>query len=108
MTTTKEVESKKTNSENFKNAMCYVPFGAFVMYFAENKKTDLLKKNIKYWMILFWIYLLLNFILWWLISGILFLLYIWVSAFLWMKAYNWEKVQLDYIDEMEKKVKEKL
>lgn len=48
MTTTKEVESKKTNSENFKNAMCYVPFGAFVMYFAENKKTDLLKKNIKY------------------------------------------------------------
>ena len=48
MTTTKKEESTKTNSENFKNAMCYVPFGAIVMFFAENKKTDTLKKNIKY------------------------------------------------------------
>ncbi len=108
MTTTKKEDSKKSNSENFKNAMCYVPFGAIVMFFAENKKSDTLKKNIKYWIILLWIYMILNFLLSWLMPGILFVLYIWISAILWWKAYNGKKVELDYIDEMEKKVKEKL
>ncbi|MCD5380418.1 hypothetical protein LR004_00680 [Candidatus Gracilibacteria bacterium] len=108
MTTTKKEESTKTNSENFKNAMCYVPFGAIVMFFAENKKTDTLKKNIKYGMILLGVYLIANLILGWLMSGILFVVYIGISAFLGYKAYNGEKVEIDYIDEMEKKVKEKL
>jgi len=48
MTTSKKENSKESKSENFKNAMCYVPFGAIVMFFAENKKSDTLKKNIKY------------------------------------------------------------
>lgn len=108
MTTSKKENSKESKSENFKNAMCYVPFGAIVMFFAENKKSDTLKKNIKYWIILLWVYMILNFLLSWLIAGILFVLYIWISAILWWKAYNGEKVELDYIDEMEKKVRDKL
>lgn len=108
MTTSKKENSKESKSENFKNAMCYVPFGAIIMFFAENKKSDTLKKNIKYWIILLWVYMILNFLLSWLIAGILFVLYIWISAILWWKAYNGEKVELDYIDEMEKKVRDKL
>ncbi len=106
---TQETEKKTSNSENFKNALCYVPLGAIVMFFGENKKTDTLRKNIKYGLILFWIYAILNIFLWWLIPRwILFLVYAWISIFFGMKAYSWESVEIDYIDDLEQKVKDKM
>lgn len=41
-------ELKKSNSDNLKNALCYIPFVAFVLIFVENNKTEELKKHIKY------------------------------------------------------------
>jgi len=48
MPSEKKVETQKTNSENFKNAICYIPFVGIILFFAENKKTHTLNKNIKY------------------------------------------------------------
>jgi hypothetical protein len=44
----------------------------------------------------------LGFLIW----GILFLLYIGISAFLFYKAYQWEDVNLEHIDNLEKKVQD--
>lgn len=41
-------ELKKSNSDNLKNALCYIPFVALVLMFVETNKTDELQKHIKY------------------------------------------------------------
>ncbi len=35
-------------SDNLKNALCYVPLMAFIIFFIESNKTPVLKKHIKY------------------------------------------------------------
>jgi len=52
--------SEKSNNANLKNALCYVPFVAFVLFFVEENKTIDLLKNIKYGAGLFVLYILLN------------------------------------------------
>lgn len=42
------MEQNKSNSDNLKNALCYVPFIAIILFFTEEKKSESLKKHIKY------------------------------------------------------------
>ena len=100
------MSENKSNSDNLKNALCYVPFVAIIFFFAESKKSDELMKHIKYWFSLFVWYIVLNIFLSWAIWGVLFLLYIWIVAFLWYKVYSWEEVEIDYIDKLEWKISE--
>lgn len=39
---------QKPESDNLKNALCYIPLVALVLFFVEENKTDELRKNIKY------------------------------------------------------------
>lgn len=98
-------ESKK---DNLKNALCYIPLFSIVIFFAEDKKTDELKKHIKYAVFLLIAYVLLYMFLWWAFGAILALLYLWLSWFLWYKAYNWENIDLEIVDDIEKKIKDKM
>lgn len=41
-------ENKKSNSDNLKNALCYIPFVAIWLFFTENKRSNSLNKHIKY------------------------------------------------------------
>ena len=90
-------ENKTVNQKN-KNALCYIPLVAFFIHFTETKKTPELKKHIRYWIILFIAYSLLSFVLWWLLGWLLFIIYLWISWFLWYKAYNWEDINISIID----------
>lgn len=91
-------DNNTVNARN-KNALCYIPLAAFFIHFTETKKTNELKKHIRYGIILFIAYSLLSFVISWLFWGLLFVLYIWFSWYLWYKAYNWEDVNLSFIDE---------
>lgn len=99
-------ELKKTESDNLKNALCYIPLVALVLFFTEENKSTELKKHIKYWAILLGGYVILQAVLGWLLSGILFLVYVGISGFLFYKAYQWEDVNLEHIDNLEKKVQD--
>lgn len=105
-------ENEVSNSDKFKHWLCYIPFVSIVLFFTENDKSEELMKHIKYSTFLLIVYLFLNFILLWIFFlkawWILFIIYAWITGFLWWKAYNWEDVQLDYIDDLEKKVKENM
>lgn len=101
-----------SNGEKFKNALCYVPFWWIVLFFTENKKTNLLIKNIKYSTFLLIAYIVIHFLITWVLMlkvwWILFLIYAGITWFLWWKAYNWEDINIEYINEFEKKIKDNL
>lgn len=102
-------ESKnKSKNERLKNAICYIPFAAFIIFFSEPNKSKDLIKHIKYWIALFFIYIFLQMFLWWAFRSFLFIWYLWIIWFLWHKAYNWEKIELEYIDKMEGKLRDTL
>lgn len=110
---TSKTETDVTNSDRFKNGLCYIPFVWIVLLFTENQKSPMLMKHIKYATFLLFVYLFLNFIFVWLFTirwvwWFLFVIYAWITGFLWYKAYNWEEVQLDYVDDFEQKVKDKM
>jgi len=91
-----------TKKENFKYAICYIPLVAIFLYFTEKNTSNEYKNNIKYWITLFIIYVIISLILgiiwmWWL-KWLLVLAYIIISIILWYKAYNWEKVKVDILD----------
>ena len=102
------MSENKSGSDNLKHALCYAPFVAIILFFTESKKSDELMKHMKYWFSIFVIYIVLNIFLSWAIWSILFLLYVWITAFLWYKAYSWEKVEIEYIDKLEWKIKENM
>jgi hypothetical protein len=90
-----------------------VPFAAIVLFFTEEKKSNSLKKHIKYWNFLFFAYIIARFIVTavlplWFLSGFLFIIYAWIAGYLWYKAYVWEDMDIEYIDKFEEKIKEKL
>lgn len=82
-----------------KNAMCYIPVVAIFLHFSEAKKTPELKKHIKYAIIIFIAYAVLDVVIWWMFWPLLFIIYLWISWFLWYKAYLWEKIEISFIDE---------
>ena len=101
-----------SNGNNLKNAICYIPFVWIVLFFTEQNKSSELIKNIKYWTFLFIAFVLIRLLLVWILmmplSWILFLLYAGIVGFFWFKAYNWEDINIEYIDDFEKKIKENL
>ena len=107
------MENKQvSNGDKLKNAICYIPLGWVVLFFTEQTKSNVLMKHIKYWTALFLAFVILRFIIAWIlmlpISGLLSLVYIWITWFFWYKAYNWEDINIEYIDDFEKKMKDKL
>lgn len=101
-----------SQSENFKNALCYIPLVAFVLFFTEKTKTVAMKKHIKYGAILSLTYIVLYFIMGLVFlggfRGIVFLVYIALSGFLIYKAYKGQEIKIEYIDTLEKKVQENM
>ena len=101
-------KTEASKSDNFKNALCYIPFWAIVIFLIENKKTPKLKQNIKYGLSLFFWYIVFQvFIGWFFLWFWIFVIYMVVSIFLGFKAYNWDKIDIDFIDDIEKKIKDK-
>jgi hypothetical protein len=90
--------------------MCYVPFVAFFLYFAEKEKAVEYWRHIRYWMILWWTFLILVIVLRWFLTWFVILAYIWISIFLGYRAYNKEDVDIKFVDDLftEKKSEEKL
>jgi len=103
--------------DNLKNSLCYIPFAAIVLSFTEEEKSEELKKHIKHWITLLVIYILVSmlfrWLFWWMfhlyfffwIGNIVTLIYFIVSGILWYKAYMWEDVKVDILDDMEEKFK---
>jgi hypothetical protein len=91
--------------------MCYVPFVAFFLFFAEKQKTEEYKKHMIYWMLLTGSFIVLCILLKGIFIWFVVLLYIWASAFMWYKAYSWENVDVkfvdDFVDKNMKKTEEK-
>lgn len=105
-------ENIPTNGDKFKNSLCYIPFGWIVLFFTEENKTKELMKHIKYWTFLLIAFMVSQFIIVWILGipfwWILFLIYAWTTGYLWFKAYNWEDINIEYIDEFEKKIKDNM
>lgn len=113
MTENNNNTDQNSQKDWFKNMLCYIPFVAPVLFFVEQNKTPELSKHIKYGIFLLIWFLALNFIfnqvlpflnLW----GIIVLIYLIASWWLWYKAYSWEKFDIEAIDNIEKKVKENI
>ena len=112
---TQENNSKdinNTNRNNFKNAICYIPWVAIWLFFTESNRSDELNKNIKYWISLFVAFIFVRFLIEWILMipiwGILFIIYIWISWVLLYKAHKWEKIDIEYINKIEEKVKKNM
>lgn len=100
-----------STNQKFKNALCYIPWVAIVLLFAEDGKTKEFMKHIKYWIALLWLFVLIRFVLvtvLHLYSGwtMLAFFYILLSAYLWYKAYVGQDINLESIDKMEDKIKD--
>jgi len=86
----------QSNNANLKNALCYVPFVAFILFFLEANKTPDLLKNIKYGAGLFITYFVLNFIAGLFgLSTLMFVVYMIASIYLGYKAYIGETIELE-------------
>lgn len=96
------MSDNKTANERTKNALCYIPLAAFFIHYTETKKSNELKKHIKYWIVLFIGYAILSFILWIFLWPLIFIIYLWASWVLWYKVYNWEDVNIGFIDNFDK------
>ncbi|QFR39484.1 hypothetical protein A9Q91_04625 [Candidatus Gracilibacteria bacterium 28_42_T64] len=101
-------KSETSKNMNLKHALCYIPLVAVIFFFTESNKSAELMKHIKYGIVLFIGYSLLQSLLAGILGPLLFFIYIGITVFLGFKAYNGEKVELEHIDNLEQKIKEKL
>ena len=88
------------SSQNVKNALCYIPWVAFFLYFAEKKKTSDYDRHMKYGMILFWVFFVLWIFLRTIFLWFLFVIYLWGSVFFGYRAYNSEDVKIKFLDDL--------
>ena len=96
----------QSNNANLKNALCYVPFVAFILFFLEADKTADLLKNIKYGAGLFIAYFVLNFIAGLFgLSTLIFVAYLIASIYLGYKAYVGDAIEIEWMDVLEDKIK---
>ena len=104
--------SENSKKDNLKYALTYIPLVAFFFYFVEENKTEEFKKHIKYAIVLFLWYVIISIILWvlflWWLKPILLIVYLVFSIVLWYKAYNWEEVEVDILDDIWDKLQEKI
>ncbi len=103
---------ENNKKENLKYAIAYIPLVAFFLYFTEKNISDEYKKHLKYAMLLFGIYVVISTVLrlmwmWWLVPMV-FVVYLLASWFLAFKAYSWEKVEIDALDNLWNSIEEKL
>lgn len=101
--------NETSQKDNFKNAICYIPLLAIVLYFIDEIKTEAYKKNIKYWIYFFALYVVFSlliklFLFYWSILVIFFIVYLFISAYFWFKAYKWSEINIYFIDELDKKI----
>ncbi len=100
-----EVDNKDeniTNKEKLNNVLSFIPFLNLWMLSVEKKdETELTKKFNRQWIALFLLYIVLfilcSFIWFWKIVTIAYLLAI---IFFWAKAYNWEYVEIDFLEKI--------
>ena len=103
------MENKK---DNLKNALCYIPLVNIVLFFVEENKTEEFKKHLNKGLLLFFIYLFIKAILWmffwywWWYWWVITLIYFIISGVLFYKAYNWENIQIEVLDNVEEKIKD--
>ena len=106
---------ENNKKDNLKNALCYIPLVAIVLIFTEQDKTEEFKKHLNHWIFLFVIYLFIrmilgifffyySFVFGWIVT----LIYLIISWVLFYKAYKWENVKIDVLDDFEEKVKDSL
>lgn len=97
---------KKPNNKKFNEALCYAPLWAILVHFIveDKEKTNDLKKHMKYGFVIFIIYLVSSFLLWWLMSWLILVIYLGFAWFLAYKVYSGEEVNIDVIDDFEKKL----
>lgn len=88
---------EKRKSDRVKNAMCFVPFFAIVIHFVEKDKTERIKKNIVYAIVLLVFFTILP-ILPLLSFWFTWLMYLFTSGFLVYKSYIWEDVDFEFLD----------
>lgn len=105
-------QSEKSPKDNFKNALCYIPLVAVLLFFIEENKTPDLGRNIKYWMYLFGLYVVISTLMMFTIILapfviILNLIYIWISIYYWYKVYNWAEIRIEFIDKLDDKINKK-
>ena len=100
-------------NENIKYALCYIPLVAIVILFIEDNKSEDLKKHIRYWIILFSIYLLITifvslffFKLSFIVNWLVVLTYFILSWILGYKVYEWNDTKVDILDDITDKVKD--
>ncbi len=100
------------NKDNLKYALSYVPLVSFVFLFIEKDISKEFRKHINYAMILFLIYVVLSFILkvlfLYLLLPLLFIIYIWASIYFGFKAYNWEKIEVEVLDNIQDKISDSI
>lgn len=88
-----------SNKDNFKRALCYIPFGAIIFSIAE-KDNKALELDIRYGIMLFLAWIILSIVmgifgLGWLI----WFLYFGLSAYLGYKAYSGEEIKISALDQ---------
>ncbi len=101
--------NETSQRDNFKNAICYIPLLAIVLYFIDEIKTDAYRKNIKYWIYFFILYVILSviikfFLFYWSILVIFFIVYIFISFYFGFKVFRWGEISIYFIDELDKKI----
>lgn len=92
-----------SNTDRLKSALCYIPLWWAIMYFVEVKKSVYLMKHIKYWSFLFIGFIILRVVfssLFLPLGWLLFIIYLLLAVYFWMKAYNWEDFNIEVIDNM--------
>lgn len=103
---------EKSPKDNFKNAICYIPLVAVLLYVVLENKTEEQLKNIKYGMYLLGLYVIITTLM----AFTLFLapliiivhfFYIWMSVYYWYKAYKWDDVRIEFIDKLDEKINNK-
>jgi len=96
------VNDNISNTDKLKSAICYIPLVWIVIYFIEKDKSAYLMKHIKYssFLLITLVLIRLVFIALYIsyFGGLFILVYIALSIYLWLKAYNWEWVEIEVID----------
>jgi len=100
------------DKNNLKYSLSYIPLVSFFFLFTEKDISKGFKKHINYGMILFWVYVLvswlLKFLFLYILLPLLFLAYIGISVYLWFKAYRWDEIQVDILDNIEEKISDNI
>jgi len=100
------------NKDTLKYGLSYIPLVAFFFHFTEKKISITFRKHLNYWMILFLVYvvwtIVLKVLFLYILMPLLIIAYIWLSLFLGYKAYNWDDIQVDILDDIEEKISDNI